>query len=66
MITPNQQQQKDKARQEAEKHLNYSAVDRVRDAQLAEGERRDASVNRDGEANKRKVRDANNAYAGEE
>jgi len=66
MITKDQQAQKDHARYESIKHLEYSAVDRMRDSQLAEGERRDARINQETEATTMKVRDANNAYAGQE
>ena len=65
-MTPNQQAQKERARHEAEEHLQYSAVDRVRDRQLAEDMARDARINNSDEMRTMKVRDANNAYAGEE
>jgi hypothetical protein len=65
-MTPNQQAQKDRARAEAEKHLDHSAVDRMREANMMEGMRRDAVVNRKDEMTKKGVRDANNAYAGED
>lgn len=65
-MTPNQQAQKDRARAEAEHHLHHSAVDRSREMRMMEGERRDAMVNNEDHRAKMKVRDANNAYAGEE
>lgn len=65
-MTPNQQAQKERARAEAEHHLDHSAVDRMRETNMMEGVRRDAMVNREDKARTMKVRDANNAYAGEE
>jgi hypothetical protein len=65
-MTPNQQAQKDRAREESERHLSYAAVDRMRDKQLANYEREDAISNRQTGTTARKVLDANNAYAGEE
>jgi len=65
-MTPNQQAQKDRARAEAEHHLEHSAVDRKREANMMEGMRKDAEVNREDLSRTKKVRDANNAYAGEE
>jgi len=65
-MTPNQEAQKNRAREEAEKHLEYAAVDRMRDQQLARYDAEDAITNRDVAARTRGVRDANNAYAGEE
>ena len=38
-MTPNQQAQKDRARAEAEHHLEHSAVDRMREKRMMEGER---------------------------
>lgn len=66
MITSNQQAQKDRARAEAEHHLNHSAVDRMRESRMMEGERKDAMINGEDHKAAMKVRDANDAYAGEE
>ncbi len=65
-MTPRQKEQKDRARAEAEHHLEHSAVDRKREANMMEGMRKDAGINREDEARTKKVRDANNAYAGED
>ena len=65
-MTPNQQAQKDRARAEAERHIQHSAVDRMREANMMEGMRKDAAVNNSDLSRTKKVRDANNAYAGEE
>ena len=65
-MTPNQQAQKDRARAEAEEHLDYSAVDRKRDRQLREYEARDARINGEDRRTAMKVRDTNNAYAGDD
>ena len=65
-MTPNQQAQKDRARAEAEEHLEHSAVDRKREANMLEGMRKDAAVNSSDLGRTKQVRDANNAYAGEE
>ena len=60
-ITPNQQAQKDRAMAEAMKHMEYSAVDRMRDAQLARFEKEDAITFNDERETARKVKDANGA-----
>jgi len=65
-MTPNQQAQKDRARAEAEEHLDHSAVDRKREANMMEGMRKDAAINSNDLARTKTYRDANNAYAGEE
>ncbi len=65
-MTPNQQAQKDRARAEAEEHVERSAVDRKRESNMMDGIAKDAVVNNADLATKKKVRDANNAYAGEE
>jgi len=65
-MTPSQQAQKDRARADAERHQDYAAVDRMRDSQLANYEREDAITNNEMGSRTRKVRDTNNAYAGEE
>lgn len=65
-MTPSQQEQKDRAREEAEHHLNHSAVDRMRESQMMENDHRDAMVNADGRREAMKIRDANDAYAGED
>lgn len=65
-MTPNQQAQKDRARAEAEKHVEHSAVDRMREANMMKGMARDAVTNSGMLVRTKKVRDANNAYAGEE
>lgn len=64
-MTPSQQAQKDRARAEAEEHLEHSAVDRKREANMVEGMRKDAAVFSDDDSRTKKVRDANNAYAGQ-
>ena len=64
-MTPRQAEQKNRARKESIEHLEHSAVDRMRESNMMEGMRRDAAINRDDEMRTRKVRDANNAYAGE-
>lgn len=66
MITKNQQMQKDHARKEAEQHMHYAAVDQMRDAILAKYDRADEVTNSGDRMRAKKVRDANNAYAGEE
>ena len=58
-MTPNQEAQKKRAMDEAMKHMEYSAVDRMRDKQLENYEREDAITNRD-EASHH-VRDVNGA-----
>lgn len=65
-MTPSQEAQKERARAEAEKHVKHSAVDRMRESNMEAGMRHDAMVNSDDSRRKMKVRDANNAYAGEE
>lgn len=65
-MSPDQERQKERARMEAERHLHHSAVDRMREARMIEGERRDAVINHGDQMRAMKVRDANNAYAGEE
>jgi hypothetical protein len=65
-MTPSQAEQKERARKEAIKHLEHSAVDRLRESHMEEGIRRDAAVNASDLGRTKKVRDANNAYAGEE
>jgi hypothetical protein len=65
-MTPNQQAQKDRARAEAEYHQERSAVDRVREANMVSGERKDATMSRQNLDRAMGYRDANNAYAGED
>jgi len=65
-MTPSQQAQKDRARAEAEEHLEHSAVDRKRESNMMAGMRKDEMVNNTDMATKKAVRDANNAYAGED
>lgn len=65
-MTPSQAEQKERAAKEATHHLHHSAVDRMREARMVEGERMDASVNHGDKMRAMKARDANNAYAGEE
>jgi len=62
-MTPSQQEQKDRARAEAEEHLNYAAVDRMRDTQLAAYEANDARSQADMRANASGVRDMNHNLA---
>lgn len=65
-MTPDQERQKNQAREEAERHLSYAAVDRMRDADLLKVERSDAIMERDRLSNARKVRDANSYSAADE
>lgn len=65
-MTPNQQAQKERARAEAEYHIQHSAVDRMRESRMMEHEKRDNMINSEDKKSAMKVRDANNAYAGEE
>lgn len=65
-MTPSQAAQKERARKEAVQHLQHSAVDRLRESNMADGQREDNITNNGDLMRARKVRDANNAYAGEE
>lgn len=58
-MTPSQEAQKERARHEAEQHMSYAAVDRMRDAQLERYEQHDAMMERARLNNARPVRDAN-------
>lgn len=64
-MTLNQAEQKDRARREAEEHLEHSAVDRKREANMMEGERRDAVTNNSDLMRAKQNKDVNGAYAGE-
>lgn len=65
-MTPSQAAQKERARMEAEEHLHHSAVDRRREAVM--DSRMNIARSEDSQMLKKtkRVRDANNAYAGEE
>jgi len=65
-MTPSQTEQKERARREAEHHVEHSAVDRMREANMMKGMRADEVTNNGDLMRAKKVRDANNAYAGEE
>lgn len=65
-MNASQEAQKERARREAEMHLHHSAVDRMREARMLE---RDVIAGKEETRmfdRKKNVRDANNAYAGEE
>jgi hypothetical protein len=64
-MTPRQQAQKDKARADSERDLDYSAMERQRDDDLIKYGRSDAISNSITLKNAEAVRDANNAYAGQ-
>lgn len=63
-MTPSQQEQKDRARHEAEQHMHYSAVDRQRDADLVKYNHSDAITNAGDEMRLREIPDVNGAYPG--
>lgn len=65
-MNPNQHAQKLRARAEAQKHLKHSAVDRMREAHMAEHTDKDEAMEKAHKARAMKVKNANNDYAGEE
>ena len=65
-MTPSQADQKARAQAEAEHHLQHSAVDRMREAVMAQRDVKQAQLGREQAGLTRRYRDANNAFAGEE